>query len=56
MDELQYLAVLASRKTINEVIDDTLHPARRPARAVPSQRRWRHWRVIPGRGARLRAR
>ena len=40
MDELQYLAILAARKTVNDLIDETLHPAR-PARAVRSERRWR---------------
>lgn len=43
MDELQYLAILAARKTVNDLIDETLHPAR-VARTVPSERRWRHWR------------
>jgi hypothetical protein len=40
MDELQYLAILAARKTVNDLIGETLHPVR-PARAVPSERRWR---------------
>ena len=43
MDELQYLAILAARKTVNDLIDETLHPAR-AGRAVPSERRWRRWR------------
>jgi hypothetical protein len=53
MDELQYLAILASRKTVNDLIDDTLHPAR-PARTVPSERRWRRWRRQLTRTPRLR--
>lgn len=54
MDELQYLAILAARKTVNDLIDETLHPAR-GARAVPSERRWRRWRRQLTRTARLRA-
>jgi hypothetical protein len=44
MDELQYLAILAARKTVSDLIDETLHPARTTARAVPSEHRWRRWR------------
>jgi hypothetical protein len=43
MDELQYLAILAARKTVSDLIDETLHPAR-VTRTVPSERRWRRWR------------
>jgi hypothetical protein len=43
MDELQYLAILAARKTVNDLIDETLHPSR-VGRTVPSERRWRRWR------------
>jgi len=55
MDELQYLAILAARKTGNDLIGETLHPAR-AARAVPSERRWRRWRRQLIRTARLRER
>jgi hypothetical protein len=55
MDELQYLAILAARKTVSDLIDETLHPAR-VARTVPSERRWRRWRRQLTHTPRLRGR
>jgi len=44
MDGWQYLAVLAARKAIDELMDETV----RPTRVVPSERRWRRRRPRHG--------